>query len=255
MKQKRFVAYYRVSTKKQNKEMSPQRTAVKNYLKEYWPPEKVFTEIESGGDKHRPELQKALDYCYENQATLVVAKLDRLSRDLEFIAWLQKTKIKFVCCDMPEATSETIGFMGVMARWEREQIAKRTKDALAEKRKQGVKLGAHNPKVARGLKAWRAKRKQIRKEQAKIKKAEKVKQAKIKAKLKKKNITITNKTSFPSKRSLADQKVSPTIKTLRFQGYSYSAVAKALNKSGIKTRGGGKWSITQVYRVSQRNNL
>ena len=69
-----------------------------------------------------------------------MAKLDRLSRDLEFIGWLQKTDIRFVCCDMPQATRETIGFMGVMARWEREQIAKRTKEALAEKKKKGIKL-------------------------------------------------------------------------------------------------------------------
>ena len=247
-KEEIFVAYYRVSTKKQSAEMSAQKTAVKNYLKNYWPPKKSFTEIESGGDNTRPELKKALDYCYDNDATLVVAKLDRLSRDLEFIAWLQKTEIKFVCCDMPEATSTTIGFMGVMARWEREQIAKRTKEALAEKRKRGVKLGANNPKVLKGLKAWRAERKRIRKAKEALHKKQKAQR--IKDKLK-----GISQEPVVAKVVLADQKVLPTIKALRDQGFSYSAVAKALNKSGLKARGGGQWAKTQVYRVAKRNGL
>ena len=154
MKNKTFVAYYRVSTGKQSKEMPAQKNAVKNYLKNFWPPEKSFTEIESGGNNSRPELQKALAYCKDHNATLVVAKLDRLSRDLGFIAHLQDN-IDFVCCDMPQATRETIGFMAVIARWEREQIAKRTKEALAEKKKKGVKLGSHNPRVQKGLEKWR----------------------------------------------------------------------------------------------------
>ena len=87
------------------------------------------------------------------------------------IGWLQNTAIKFVCCDMPEATRETIGFMGVMARWEREQIAKRTKEALAEKKRQGVKLGYHIPAVRRGLyrywKEYKKQHKAIVKEQKK----------------------------------------------------------------------------------------
>ena len=90
-----------------------------------------------------------------------MAKLDRLSRDLEFIGWIQKTPIQFICCDMPEATRETIGFMGVIARWEREQISKRTKEALAEKKKKGVKLGYHNRKVRKGLKALAETKKEI----------------------------------------------------------------------------------------------
>ena len=251
MKQKRFVAYYRVSTKKQSKEMATQKTAVKNYLKQYWPPEKNFTEIESGGNNTRPELKKALDYCYENKATLVVAKLDRLSRDLEFIGWIQKTDIQFKCCDMPEATRETIGFMGVMARWEREQIAKRTKEALAEKRKQGVKLGSNNPKVKAGLKAyWKVKAEQ-RADAEKFKAIERSKAKKEREHLKalKKSIRKTQA------RQEADQKVLPFIKTLRGEGYSFEKVAKSLNSQGYRTRRGYKWSQMQVIIVAKRNGL
>ena len=247
-KRKEFCAYYRVSTKKQNGEMKTQKTAVKNYLKAFWPPKKSFTEVESGGKSDRPELKKALEYCKKNNATLIVAKLDRLSRDLEFIGWLQNTDIKFVCCDMPQATRETIGFMGVMARWEREQIAKRTKEALAEKRNTGVKLGAHNPKVAEGLKKWRAERAEIK--ALKLKKLAKEKEQKKALKLKKKDKQV-----LPSKTEIEDSKVIPQIEILRAQGYSYMKIAEALQKSKVPTRQGGKWTKFQVYTIAKRNNL
>ena len=245
MKKKRFVAYYRVSTKKQASEMPAQKTAVKNYLKNFWPPEASFTEVESGAKNGRPELAKALAYCKEHKATLVVAKLDRLSRDLGFIASLQDD-LDFVCCDMPQATRETIGFMAVMARWEREQIGKRTKEALAEKRKEGVKLGSHNPKVLAGLEKWRA-------EQA-VKRAEKQAQKQA-LKAEKRKAGVALKSKGPSKRELADREVLPTIKALRGQGFSFERVAQALNQGGIRTRRGQLWRQTSVIRVAQRNGL
>ena len=170
-KKELFVAYYRVSTKKQSKDMLAQKTAVQKYLKNRWPPVKSFLERESGKEAHnRQELIKALEYCYENKATLIVAKLDRLSRDLEFIGWIQKTDIEFVCCDMPHATRETIGLMGVMARWERDQASRRTKEALAELKKKGVKLGYHRPEIRAGVdKYWsdhKKKKKALKKETA-----------------------------------------------------------------------------------------
>ena len=248
---RQFVAYYRVSTGKQAVEMPTQKTAVKNYLKTYWPPSASFTEIESGKSaKNRPELQKALAYCKEHKATLVVAKLDRLSRDLAFIATLQDNQeIDFVCCDMPQATKETIAFMGIMARWEREQIAKRTKEALAEKRKSGVKLGSHNPKVMAGLKRFR-KRQAI--EMDKKRKAKKAEREKAKAFKKKGKAQGVIK---PSKRELDDQKVLPAIKCLRGHGLSFMKVANSLNKEGVPTRQGGKWTDTGVIRICKRNGL
>ena len=131
-----------------------------------------------------------------------MAKLDRLSRDLEFIGWLQKKDIKFVCCDMPQATRETIGFMGVMARWEREQIARRTKEALAERKKRGVKLGYDIPKVRAGSKRyWR----EYKKKQKALKKKQPNKPIK-------RPIRQDNQLS---KALQADLRIIPTIKVMR----------------------------------------
>ena len=156
-----------------------------------------------------------------------------------------------VCCDMPQATRETIGFMAVIARWEREQIGKRTKDALAEKRKEGVLLGSNNPKVRAGLKKyWKdCKAEREKKEKAKglDKKIRKLERARLKG-LNKPINTITA-------RAEADQKVFPIIKAFRGQGYTYDKIAIALNKEGYKTRRGCEWSRPQVFRICQRNGL
>src|SRR4030095_6309592 len=103
-----------------------------------------FTEKESGKINSRPQLLTAIDYAKEHSATLLIAKLDRLSRNASFIMTLRDTGVNFVCCDMPEANTLTIGIMAVMAQDERERISRRTKDALAVLKKRGVKLG--NPK-------------------------------------------------------------------------------------------------------------
>ena len=236
MKTKNHVAYYRVSTKKQNGDMDAQRTAVKNYLKNYYPPMASFTEIESGAKNDRPELAKALAYCKKHKATLVVAKLDRLSRSLKMIASLQEDgDVPFVCADCPDANRDTIAILGIFARKERELISSRTKEALYEKKKKGVKLGWHNPKIKAGLENYWLKHK---------KKAPKTK-------LKKKKVKI----AIPSKRELADEAVLPTLKALRLQGLSYEKVAEGLNKTGIKTRWGKLWTQKQVIRVAHRNKL
>ena len=240
----KFVAYYRVSTKKQDGEVPAQKTAVKNYLKNYYPPIESFTEVESGSKNNRPELLKALEYCKQHNCKLVVAKLDRLSRDLGFIANLQKSNVEFVCADMPEANSLTISLLACLAQWERDQIAKRTKLALAEKKKQGVKLGYHNPVVKRGVDKHT---KKLLKEKEIRERAKKIKQSN-------KKIAEKNHKKV-SKRQLADQKVLPTIKALRESGQSYMKIAETLNKTGIKTRWGKLWTHTQAHIVAQRNNV
>lgn len=236
---KQFVAYYRVSTQKQNLGLHAQKTMVKSYLKRFWPPSKSFTEKESGkSDKNRPQLQRALEYCKEHDATLVVATLSRLSRDLHFITMLQKHKIEFVVCDMPEATPLTIHIMGAIAQYERETISKRTSRALQELKKQGKKLGSHNPKIRKGLKKLWAKKRKLKKEiQKKIqKKVFKVNQGK-------------------SKRQIFDEKVCDMIKILKKEGYSYRAITEKLNASSVATRQSGIWHATQVQRIARRNNL
>lgn len=141
----KFVAYHRVSTAKQGQSglgLEAQQQAVELFV-EGKNGEVIasFTEVESGKKADRPELEKALKRCRLTGATLVIAKLDRLSRDVEFIAKMQKGAVEFVCCDMPEANSLTIGLMAIMAQHEREAISQRTKAALKAAKARGVVLG------------------------------------------------------------------------------------------------------------------
>ena len=141
----KYVSYFRVSTDKQGKSglgLEAQKSSVGHYIEKYHGEVlDSFTEIESGKKADRPELEKALRRCKLTGATLVIAKLDRLSRDVAFIANLQKSKVEFVCVDMPDANTLTIGMMAVLAQYERELISERTKAGLAAAKKRGVKLG------------------------------------------------------------------------------------------------------------------
>ena len=237
---KPYIAYYRVSTDKQGIRglgIEAQRTAVKNYLKDKYPPSFSFTERESGKKAHRPELDKALDLCKKKRGILIVAKLDRLSRDLHFITSLEQAKIDFICCDMPQADKFTVNILGTMAQWEREQISKRTKAALAELKKKGKKLGWHNSKVRKGLKAyWKANKKP-----ALIGRPPKKKIIKPKG--------LSRADSFADK-------LKPVLTLLTEQGLTLEQTANKLQAMGIKTRQGhNTWRITQVVRLKKRIGL
>src|SRR4051812_45725109 len=123
----KFVAYFRVSTDRQGQSglgLEAQRAAVATYLNGgSWELLAEFTEVESGKRSDRPELLKALAYCKRHKATLVIAKLDRLSRNLAFIANLLEAGTEFIACDNPNATKAFIQMMGVFAEHEREQIS------------------------------------------------------------------------------------------------------------------------------------
>jgi len=147
-----FIAYYRVSTAKQGESglgLEAQRDAVARHpgfsslLAE-------FTEIESGkGSVNRPQLKAALDMCKRKKAVLLIAKLDRLSRNVFFIAGLMESGVEFIAVDNPHANKMTIQLLAVFAEHEREQISTRTKAALDDARERGTVLG--NPRWEAGL--------------------------------------------------------------------------------------------------------
>jgi DNA invertase Pin-like site-specific DNA recombinase len=158
----KFVAYFRVSTDKQGKSglgLEAQREAVMNYLNGgRWTLVDEFTEIESGKRNDRPELEKALAACKRQKAKLVIAKLDRLGRNLAFIATLMESGVEFVAVDNPHANKLTVHILAAVAQHERELISERTKAALAAAKKRGKRLGNPNlPEAAkRGVAALKA---------------------------------------------------------------------------------------------------
>lgn len=149
MTQGKFVAYYRVSTARQGASglgLDAQRKAVARYLDGgEWDLVGEFTETETGKGANalekRPQLRAALELCKRRGATLIIAKLDRLARNVHFVSGLLETGCDFVAADMPQANKVMIQMHAVMAEWERDQISKRTKDALAAAKARGVKLG------------------------------------------------------------------------------------------------------------------
>ncbi|MFE1603002.1 recombinase family protein [Methylobacterium sp. ID0610] len=141
----RFVSYLRVSTAKQGASglgLEAQRKAVTDFLNGgRWTLVTEVVEIESGKRADRPKLAEALRLCRLHGATLVIAKLDRLSRDAHFLLGLQRAGVRFVAADMPEANEMVVGIMAVVAQAERKMISARTKAALAAAKERGVKLG------------------------------------------------------------------------------------------------------------------
>lgn len=146
---KMYVAYYRVSTKKQGLGLEAQRTIAQQYttanegeiVSEYSEKESA----KGSNNNNRKELYKAMQECKRTGATLLIAKLDRLSRDVEFIAHLQNdSSINFCACDLPEFNTLTLYIFAALAQHERELISSRTKAALRVKKEKGAKLGAHN---------------------------------------------------------------------------------------------------------------
>ncbi|TAK62301.1 recombinase family protein [Methylobacter sp.] len=146
----KFIAYYRVSTQKQGQSglgLDAQKQAVLNHLNGGdWELLGDFVEVETGKGSdaldRRPQLKAAIDACKKQGATLIIAKLDRLARNVHFISGLLETGVDFVCADMPQANKVMLQMYSVMAEWERDQISVRTKAALAAAKARGVVLGA-----------------------------------------------------------------------------------------------------------------
>jgi DNA invertase Pin-like site-specific DNA recombinase len=149
----KFVSYARVSTEQQGKSglgLEAQRQAVSAYLNGgKWELIGEFVEIETGKGcaplEKRPKLKEALAQCKKEKATLVIAKLDRLARNVHFISGLLETGVDFVAADMPQANKVMIQMHAVMSEWERDQISARTKAALSAAKARGVVLGKAGP--------------------------------------------------------------------------------------------------------------
>jgi DNA invertase Pin-like site-specific DNA recombinase len=226
----KFVAYYRVSTDKQGRSglgLEAQREAVRAFLAgKGWPPIAQFVEVESGKrEDNRPELEKAMRECRLRGATLVVAKLDRLSRDAEFLLRLQKGAVPFVCADMPDANEMTVGLLAVIAQAERKMISKRTKEALA---------------------AYKAR--------CEADKDKKLRPLGTPANLKNGDLGRERASASRSRKArdhAAD--LAPVIRDLQAAGAtSLHDLAEALKARNIPAARGGDWSPTQVQRVLYR---
>lgn len=149
----KIVSYLRVSTRQQASSglgLEAQRSAIAAYATQrHGRVVETFTEIESGKINTRPELFRALHLAKVTGAVLVIAKLDRLSRNAAFLLTLRDSGVRFVAADMPDANDLTVGVMALVAQQEREAVSRRTKEALGEAKRRGVKLG--NPNGAAAL--------------------------------------------------------------------------------------------------------
>jgi DNA invertase Pin-like site-specific DNA recombinase len=141
----KFIAYYRVLTNRQGRSelgLEAQQQAVCDFLAGRGELIEFFTEIESGRKNDRPKLAAALDACRKHKATLGIAKLDRLARNVYFISGLMESGVEFVVVDMPEVNRLTIHILAAVAEHEREMISQRTKVALKAAKARGIKLGS-----------------------------------------------------------------------------------------------------------------
>lgn len=218
----KFVSYLRVSTERQGRSglgIEAQRKAVEDYLNgDQGELLEEYVEVESGKKDERPTLKRALEHCDLTGATLLIAKLDRLSRDAYFLLGLQRSGVSFVCADMPEANELTVGIMALIAQEERKRISERTKAALAAAKARGTKLG--NPNGAEHLRG------------------------------------LGNKQAVKRIKENADQRAERLrghIKKLLEQGIdSANGIAAELNRSSIKTPRGGQWYAASVQRLMKR---
>lgn len=220
----RIVAYYRVSTEGQGRSglgLEAQREAVAGLCEmRGWQIVAEFTEVESGKRNDRPELSAALHRAKVTGAALVVAKLDRLSRNIAFLTALQESGTSFVAADMPEANELTVHIMAAVAQAERKAISKRTCEALAAAKARGTRLG--NPNGAAALR----------------------------------RAAKGNGAAIDAVRGNAAARAAdyaPIVADIRAAGLvSLPAIAMELNARGIVTARGGNWHPSSVRNLLQR---
>ena len=212
----KYIAYYRVSTKKQGESqlgLKAQIQAVTRFIS----PDllfKSFTEIETGtSKKYRPILNEAIELCKKHDATLIIAKLDRLARNVSFVSSLMDSGIKFKAVDMPQANELTIHIMSAIAQHEAKAISTRVKEGLAQSDK---KLG--NPQNL----TLEAKKRGLE------------------------SIKLKALNNLNNKRALA------FVKGLNHSNMKLREIANELNSNGFKTSAGKEFSTTQVIRILKK---
>ena len=225
----KFISYRRVSTDKQGESglgLDAQQAAVNAYVASR-PDSRLiadFIEIESGGRDDRPQLAAAMDRARLAGATLVIAKLDRLSRDAAFLLGLAKSGVRFVAADMPHADALTVGILAVVAENERRLISERTKAALQAAKARGVKLGGVRHRKSDGV--------------AVTLDAEAM---------------AAGRAARSARASNRASDVRPIIADIQATGAnSLRGIAAGLNARGIPTARGGQWTAVQVQRVMNR---
>lgn len=225
------IAYYRLSTKKKNREqygIEAQQEAVTKYLshKEGYELIAEYTEIESGSNLNRKELATALRRCRQHGAILVIAKLDRLTRSLPMLMELENSKVDFECVELPSADKTTIRLLVTVAERELELIRKRTKEGLAIAKKKGKKLG--NPNLRKGLVLGTAK-------SAKIAREAKSERAQDWAKDYLEDLTELEKKAKKDG-----------------VGFTLKYIADNFNAMGLHTRTGKSWSTRSVQLLKKQ---
>lgn len=216
----RFIAYYRVSTARQGRSglgLEAQRAAVQEYLNGgRWKLIEEVTEIESGKRNDRPQLARALAACRLHNATLIIAKLDRLARNVAFIANLMDSRVDFVAADMPQANRLTVHVLAAIAEHEAAAISARTKAALSRAKARGTLLGGDRGNLPRVAKAGA-------------------------------------RASVEARRAAAAaraQDLAAIVADLRGRGHtSLRQLALGLNEREIPAPRGGEWQAAQVARV------
>lgn len=218
----KFISYLRVSTARQGASglgLEAQREAVSRYLNGgKWQLVQEIVEVESGRRNDRPAIAEALRLCRLHKATLVIAKLDRLARNVHFISSLMESGVDFVACDFPEANRLTVHILAAVAEHEAAMISSRTKAALNAAKARGVTLGGQRGSIER--------------------------MASMAAKGTRISAIVRGELSTKRRADLF-----PVIQGLRSGGaISLRAIADGLNSAGLTTARGGQWSGTQVMR-------
>jgi DNA invertase Pin-like site-specific DNA recombinase len=225
-KSTKIVTYLRVSTERQGRSglgLEGQRSAVQTYVAQHSANiVREFVEVESGRHDERPRLAEALAFARRSKATLLVARLDRLSRSVKFIATVLDSGVEFAAADVPDANRLLLHVLAAVAEAEAKAISDRTKAALQAARARGTLLGSHNPAVPTLSERARAKGQRL-------------------------GADANRRKAVEAYADLAD-----FIAELREQGLSLRAIAQRLNDDGHKTRSDCAWSATQVTYVLRR---